>query len=467
MPMKPFKNLTVLLSAALLSCIFLSQCQSQEASELSSAQWLFMDKNTPLYAEYWVGEGHHINAMNGSQARIEAVRTSAKEQTPFSYSIVDGTPYVGTLTQDDYILFRVPAGNMGKGSHVEVDAVLVSNPSSPKYFIIEYQEGGEWKSLGEDVYPVPENPDMKYSFICSGLGQGEPHEYTSVYQTITLDSNVKDGELLIRFRAVGEYTCSGEPNDPSADDGSIGFATFGYTGAYIADYGTSVPTDTTDILCLGNSFTYFSNAPSMIKEIAWSQGHYFNVKASLKGGQTLGQHTTRVLTRHLAGYGEYDYVFFQDQSQNPARYASDPKGYAPVAEDYMKLSGLVQSYSPECKIIMEQTWAYPAFRFGGFGDFDTFTNLLKEGAEKMAAQNGGLVSPIGEAYRIIWNESPEISLYDSDAKHQSHYGSYLKACVNYLMITGEPFHGTPADCSLEPSKAATIRAAAERAVLGR
>ena len=83
----------------------------------------------------------------------------------------------------------------------------------------------------------------------------------------------------------------------------------------------------------------------------------------------------------------------------------------------------------------------------------------------MASQNGGIVSPIGNAYEIIWNENKDlIRLYDSDAKHQSHYGSYLKACVNYLMITGEPFSGSPADCGLEPSKAAILRDAAERAV---
>ena len=84
----------------------------------------------------------------------------------------------------------------------------------------------------------------------------------------------------------------------------------------------------------------------------------------------------------------------------------------------------------------------------------------------MAAQNGANVSPIGNAYKIIWDEKrKEIRLFDSDSKHQSHYGSYLKACVNYLMITGEPFSDNVADCGLEPWKAATLRAVAERVVL--
>lgn len=464
--MKPAHNLTTSLLAALTACLLFSQCRFTASPESSlPAQWIYMDKNTVLYAGDWIGDNHCLRAMNGAPVRIEAIRGEGKENIPYTYNVHDGIPYVGTLTEDDCIMFRIPSGDLGKGSHIEIDAVLVSNPSSPKYFIIEYYEDRVWKSISEDLLQVPENPALKYSFLCTGLSHGEPHEYTSIYQTITLDSKVKDGELKIRFRAVGNYTCCGECPSPDADDGSIGFANFGYTGAYIADLGTSVPSDTTDILCLGNSFTYFSNAPSMMKEIAWSQGHYFNVKANLKGGQTLAQHTTRILTRHLAEAGSYDYVIFQDQSQNPARYASDTLKYTGVAKGYMDLCELVLPHSPGCQVIMEQTWAYPAFGYGGFENYRNFTRLLEEGATIMAAQNGGLVSPIGNAFEIIWNENRHtISLYDSDAKHQSHYGSYLKACVNYLMITQEPFSDTAADCGLEPWKAATLRAAAEKAV---
>ena len=465
--MKPLKNpIFKTLSAALFACILFSHCgKYSDTGRNLPSEWLFLDKNTPLYIGNWIGGDHSIGAMNGSYARFEAVRASGNEDIPFTYTEYDSAPFAGTLVKDDYLLFRVPVEFLEQGSHIEIDAVVISNPSSPKYFLIEYYESGRWKSVSEDLLPVPEDPQLKYSFLCTGLSTGEPHEYTSIYQTITLGKAIRNGELKIRFRAVGDYTCSQKEQDIMAEDGSVGLANFGYTAAHIADFGTEVPTDTTEILCIGNSFTYFSNAPSMMKEIAWSQGHYFDINASLKGGQTLGQHVTRVMTKHLAEVGGYDYAIFQDQSQNPARHASDPARYADVAEGYKSLSSMVLANSPDCQVIMEQTWAYPAFDFGGFDDFRTFTRLLEEGASMMASQNGGIVSPIGNAYEIIWNENKDlIRLYDSDAKHQSHYGSYLKACVNYLMITGEPFSGIPADCGLEPSKPAILRDAAERAV---
>jgi hypothetical protein len=205
----------------------------------------------------------------------------------------------------------------------------------------------------------------------------------------------------------------------------------------------------------------------MLKEIAWSQGHYFDIKASLKGGQTLGQHIGRILTRDAAGQGGYDIVFLQDQSQTPARYAADPETHSKVAEDYLTLSSLVLESSPDCRLVMEQTWAYPSGRFGGFGDFGTFTGLLREGAQKLAIQNGAEVSPIGDAFEVAYNENKAIRLYDTDNKHQSHYGAYLKACVNYLLITGEPFKGTVAECGIEPEKAAYLQKVAEEVVLKR
>lgn len=453
--------------ALVVTALFSVQCDRKNLpGNEYPAQWIFNERNTPLYAGNWVNEPHVIRAMNGSAAYITVERSAENEGKPFEFTDMNGNPFVRTLTKDDCILFCMPADGLAKGSSIEIEAALISNPSSPKYFIVEYMEDGVWKHVEEDVRPVPENPALVYSFRCSGIGYGEPHEYTSVYQTVTLESRVKGPEFKVRFRAVGDFTCSGHPQTWDAKDGGIGFVHHGFNGAYIQNYGTAVPADTTDVLCIGNSFTYFSNVPSMMKEIAWSQGHYFNIKANLKGGQTLGQHTGRILTEEAASYGDYDVAFLQDQSQTPARYAQDSVKHSHVADDYLKLSDMVKANSPGIRIVMEQTWAYPSQRFGGFGDFATFTDLLDEGAHKLAAMNGAEVSPIGDAFEIVYNENKNIRLYDTDNKHQSHYGAYLKACVNYLIVTGEAFHGTVASCGLENEKAEYLQKIAEKTVLG-
>ena len=460
--MKNRHILTLFAIAATAFC--LTQCgRTTSSEEAFPGLWIFNERNTPLYAGDWVSGPNVIGAMNGSPAYIKAVRADGSED--FLYKESNGNSYVETLVKDDYLLFCVPSVNLEKGSSIEVEAALISSPASPKYFIIEYYEGGRWKPAETGLMRVPEAPELEYSFINSGIPDGEPHEYTSVYQTITLEKAIRNGDLRIRFRAVGDFTCDGSPQSAAAENGAIGFVHHGFNGAYIQNYGTAEMKDTTRILCIGNSFTYFSNTASMLKEIAWSQGHYFDLKASLKGGQTLGQHAGRVLTNKLARDGGYDFAFLQDQSQTPARYAADPERHANVPEDYLAVSDMVLKHSPECRLIMEQTWAYPSQRFGGFGDFATFTDLLDEGAHRMAALNGAEVSPIGNAFEVVYNENKSIRLYDTDSKHQSHYGAYLKACVNYLMITGEPFEGKVADCTLESDKADYLRRVAEKVVL--
>ena len=58
-------------------------------------------------------------------------------------------------------------------------------------------------------------------------------------------------------------------------------------------------------------------------------------------------------------------------------------------------------------------------------------------------------------------------LYSPDGYHQSPYGSYLKSCVNYLLLFGEPFGENTSDCGLEKERAAALRNIAEIIVLNK
>ena len=77
------------------------------------------------------------------------------------------------------------------------------------------------------------------------------------------------------------------------------------------------------------------------------------------------------------------------------------------------------------------------------------------------------VSPIGKAFKYTREEHPDIMLYHTDGHHQSPYGSYLKSCVNYLLLFGEPFGDSPADCGLDAKMTARLRSVAEKIVLNK
>jgi len=218
------------------------------------------------------------------------------------------------------------------------------------------------------------------------------------------------------------------------------------------------------VLCIGNSFTYFFHSDQMLCEIAENQGLHIKIGKYLKGGQTFGQHMGIEESRKARQVRGYDYAFLQDQSVNPARLARD-KNEA-VLTDFLRLKDEVLEYSPDCKVILERTWGYPGNKAGDFGTWLELDKYLKKGTAKMARKGHTKISPIGEAFkRAIW-ERPDIAMFGPDGKHQSREGSYLKACVNYLMITGKAFAGEVPSCEVNPEKAAALRAIAEKTVLG-
>ena len=267
-----------------------------------------------------------------------------------------------------------------------------------------------------------------------------------------------------RCRAVGSYTCAGGTQNITATNAASSIPPYGFTGSYVQNFGTATPRDTKKVLCLGNSFSYYSNPAWMLKEIAWREGHALNIKAHFKGSQTLTQHLSLGFSTDVIEQGGYDFAFLQDQSQNPANYGRDAT--ASILTGLTTLADKVRAASPSCKVILEETWTFSSASYGGFTDFPTFETYNDAGAKAMAKAAGTWVSPIGPAFRQVREGGSGINLYYSDSMHQSEYGAYLKACVNYLVLFGERFGADPADCGLNPDKAAYLRSVAEQIVLG-
>lgn len=225
--------------------------------------------------------------------------------------------------------------------------------------------------------------------------------------------------------------------------------------------------DTLSVLCIGNSFTFFFDSEKRLEEIAASEGHGLKAQALTVGGYTFHRHLIDDKTMGPLVYNQYDLVFLQDQSRTPALYGEDPKCCRLVAEDARELAERVRIYSPHARVWIEQTWSYENGNYGGFGSFERFDQLLKKGARLMAKKAHTEVSPIGDAFAIVRAERPDINLYYPDNKHQSELGTYLKSCVNYLLIYGQPFSANTTSCGYDAEKCNYLRKVAERVVLGR
>lgn len=231
----------------------------------------------------------------------------------------------------------------------------------------------------------------------------------------------------------------------------------------VSPIGASAP-DTLRVLCIGNSFTYVDSADAKLRDIAASQGHVILLNSQTQGGYTFQRHLRRDETLSAIVYHRFDKVFLQDQSQTPAMYGADPRRCHYIADDAVELAERIRMYSPEAEIIMEETWSYGFDNAGGFGSMEEFDRLLKKGSAKMARRMKATMSPIGEAFRLCRETYPDINLYAADDKHQSAYGSYLKAAVNYLLLYGGDFSENTDCCSLNEDWCRKLREIATKVV---
>lgn len=426
------------------------------------SQWIFSASTVGQYNTSW-SASNMLPSTSGSSGYISVVRGDANAGREFTRTVSSYKPTVSTMVEGDYWLYTLPVKRLEAGTAVEFDATMAGEANSPKYFIVEYLDGGVWKSVEEDLLTAPEDPSIRYTYKCSGVASGTNYQHASIMQTIRFAAPV-EGAVQIRCRAVGRYTCAGGTQSISASSSASLLPPYGFSGSYVQNLGTAVPGDTKKVLCLGNSFSYYSNPAWMLKEIAWNEGHYLNVKGHFKGSQNFGQQLGLSFSTDAIDIGGYDYAFIQDQSQNPATYGRD--GTASIAANCTALADKIRAKSASCQVILEQTWTFSASSYGGFTDFATFESYNAAGARAMAEAAGTWVSPIGVAFRIVREGTSGINLYHTDNKHQSVYGAYLKACVNYLVLYGEAFGSSPADCGIEPSKAAYLRSVAEQVVLG-
>ena len=443
--------------AILCLLMALAGCR-QAVHDSHEFSFIWMLEGDPAHScdSAWLTD-HAIMSSDGLGGKLTAVGGGEDARVPLRYSYDGRRPAVSVMAEDDFLLFEMPVEHVRAGTYVAFDATLGGDSGSPAGYAVEYLEDGVWKDTGCRYFCSGD--------ISTGSGEQDSYEYTAVFSVFRTEKDIRDGNLGIRCRAVTDFACDGRPMKYDACDGATVIPDFGFVAADVRSLGTEAPSDTLKVLALGNSFTYFYGSLFMMKEIAWNEGIFLDITASLKGGQSLGDHLGLSLSGKAVKEGGYDAAILQDQSQNPARYAADSLEYAHVKEDFLELTERIRQYSPECRIILERTWAYPGSGFGGFADFPAFDRLLAEGAEKMAASvENCIVSPVGEAFASCKEEFPEIRLLYADDKHQSEAGSYLKACVEYLVLSGRGFGDDPDDCRISENTAAALRSVAMETV---
>lgn len=426
-------------------------------------------------------EDNYVTTSNGSAALLSFVRAGENSFVNYHRRTINASNYYpvlpGTCT-GDYWLFSIPVESLPAGSAVDVFLPIGSLKNAPKYFVIEYFDNGEWKSVEEDLRTAVEDASVKYTAFLTGNSN-----YARWFsQTVRFTQAFSHESLLVRCRAVGKWTAdkglyaasTGMLDPASSASSNINISLTDGQGPVIRNYGMAAePSTVKKVLIIGNSFTFWNGSPTILKELAYTDGSlYIKPYVLTRGSQTLGNW---LVNDNSGGLGEdiiswggidlggYDYAIIQDQSQNPAKFAQE--GSVSISDECKALVDRIHASSPACQVLLEQTWAYSASSYGGYTDYATFDELLWKGTVAMAEAAGTWVSPIGLAFRYVRENYSSIKLLAYEDKHPSYAGSYLKSCVNCLMMTGKKFGETVSDGLLDAQTAAALRTAAEKVVL--
>ena len=434
------------------------------------ASWR-IDKNifttTNTAGKCWIdyGYAYAVEAQGKDKSIISAGSGGSKSKPKFS--IYSQTLAVSNLTTDDYLLFCAPVTSVAAGTDFDFMVTLdATSGKAPKYWIFEYYDAGQWRSVEQDLKVMPEDGQTKYSFYVKNFSTAN---HTTFVQSFTITEPIENDFVKMRCRVVGRV--NGEGGTLYANESAqIYFPRFTYSSCRLCCY-NDVPAikETKKVLHLGNSFTYYYATAWMFKQIARSQGHQLRSRINVMGSQTFGNHLSLELSKALVKEGGYDIALLQDTSYGSADFYRD--GCDPNDSrlaNTITLSNNVRSNSANCNIVLESTWAHPKSDglYKGYGNYDNFADHLINGSLAMLRMVPEIncISPIGVAFRAAHNEG--IPLLHTDSFHQNRNGAYLKSCVNYLMLYGEPFNDSVPDCEVDATTAKRLREIAEQTVLG-
>lgn len=414
---------------------------------------------------------------------------------------------LANVGENDCMNFSVPVVSLPAGTAVDFMLTIANTSNStPKYWLFEYWDGSSWK--GVPRYTAEEDGKTRYSFTLLHLSS---YNYTTFIESFNLPYKVENDFVKMRIRAVGPYNCNGAALVRTAGAKVFVVATSSpWVGCVIAAYPDAPAIkDNVKLMQVGNSQTFCYGSAFFLKQLCSAGGHRTDVRIHLKGSMGLKDHLQNVIfSQNIINEGGYDKAVLQDGT-----YYHAVSGYGDTGivngrtityeiGDYLRytkdITAVMREKSPSCDIVLENLWSFSYKKLNnwlGFKDAkqpDNWTGTAEEwnattGWQKMdwyqwkggteiatADPNVNWLSPIGKAYTNARDNHGFGATYNylnwTDNYHGGRYGMYLKACVNYLILFGDPFdnagNNRHFDCDIPHDIAVELRKAAEEIVFG-
>ena len=128
------------------------------------AQWVFDGNAVSSYSNLWKQQNIIPATFGGGYITVQ--RGEKNASVPFKCTVKGNNPNVSTMVEGDCWLFRFPVASLAAGSVIEFDATMAGDAKSPKYYIVEYLDGGKWKCNEDELKTASENSSIKYTYKC-------------------------------------------------------------------------------------------------------------------------------------------------------------------------------------------------------------------------------------------------------------------------------------------------------------
>ena len=194
-----------------------------------------------------------------------------------------------------------------------------------------------------------------------------------------------------------------------------------------------------NVLYIGNSYTYFHRMPDTVSAMAGNvvSRRQLHAKVVASPGATLQRHWESGAVQVAIQERNWDYVVLQEQSLLPLENKERMYEFVRLLDKEIKLNG--------ARTVLFLTWARR--------DRPETQAALDAAFGAIAAELGALVAPVGPAWQIARQRTPNLQLYTWDGSHPTPSGSYLTACVLYLTL--QPLES---QCPAPPSDGAAVQA---------
>ena len=196
--------------------------------------------------------------------------------------------------------------------------------------------------------------------------------------------------------------------------------------------------------------------PMYFKDIATNLGYDFEVDWVVKGSHKLAlfanvQDEMGKVVDDKLQTKTYTHVILQEHSTTPV------KDYQLFATAVKSLKTKIDKYQDNCKTVLYQTWGSEG-RLSGTGckDIVELEMKLREAYTNVGNKWGCDVHYVGKAFTTVYQQHPEINLYNKDKVHQSDYGAYLSALVHVKGVFNADLSKVDNYCGLSSKDCKTL-----------